>query len=136
MKICMAQINTVVGDIVGNTDRVLAVCSDQHFNGTQMVVFPELTLTGYPPEDLLLRGDVLRRTEAAVRRLRAELPEELAVVVGYPKARGDLLFNSAGVITGREVIAEYDKQCLPNYQVFDEKRYFDAGTEPCVVSFY
>ena len=135
MKICMAQINTVVGDIVGNTDRVLAVCSDQHFNGAQMVVFPELTLTGYPPEDLLLRGDVLRRTEAAVRRLRAELPEELAVVVGYPKARGDSLFNSAGVITGREVIAEYDKQCLPNYQVFDEKRYFDAGTEPCVVSF-
>ena len=60
MKICMAQINTVVGDITGNTDRVLAVCHAQHADGIQMVVFPELTLTGYPPEDLLLRGDVLR----------------------------------------------------------------------------
>ena len=72
MKICMAQINTVVGDITGNTDRVLAVCRDQHAHGTQMVVFPELTLTGYPPEDLLLRGDVLLRTEAAVLTLCTE----------------------------------------------------------------
>ena len=134
MKICMAQINTVVGDITGNTDRVLAVCHAQHADGIQMVVFPELTLTGYPPEDLLLRGDVLLRTEAAVQRLCHELPADLVVVVGYPKARGDALFNTAGVITDQQVAAEYDKQCLPNYQVFDEKRYFDAGTEPCVVS--
>ena len=134
MKICMAQINTVVGDITGNTDRVLAVCHAQHAHGTQMVVFPELTLTGYPPEDLLLRGDVLLRTDAAVRRLCHELPADLVVVVGYPKARGDALFNTAGVITNNEVTAEYDKQRLPNYQVFDEKRYFDAGAEPCVVS--
>ena len=134
MKICMAQINTVVGDITGNTDRVLAVCHAQHADGIQMVVFPELTLTGYPPEDLLLRGDVLRRTEAALQRLCHELPADLLVVVGYPKARGDALFNTAGVITDQQVAAEYDKQCLPNYQVFDEKRYFDAGTEPCVVS--
>ena len=134
MKICMAQINTVVGDITGNTDRVLAVCHAQHADGIQMVVFPELTLTGYPPEDLLLRGDVLLRTEAALQRLCHELPADLLVVVGYPKARGDALFNTAGVITGQQVAAEYDKQCLPNYQVFDEKRYFDAGTEPCVVS--
>lgn len=134
MKICMAQINTVVGDITGNTDRVLAVCHAQHADGIQMVVFPELTLTGYPPEDLLLRGDVLLRTEAAVQRLCHELPADLLVVVGYPKARGGALFNTAGVITDQQVAAEYDKQCLPNYQVFDEKRYFDAGTEPCVVS--
>lgn len=134
MKICMAQINTVVGDITGNTDRVLAVCHAQHADGIQMVVFPELTLTGYPPEDLLLRGDVLLRTEAAVQRLCHELPADLVVVVGYPKARGDALFNTAGVITGQQVAAEYDKQCLPNYQVFDEKRYFNAGEEPCVVS--
>ena len=134
MKICMAQINTVVGDITCNTDRVLAVCHAQHADGIQMVVFPELTLTGYPPEDLLLRGDVLLRTEAAVQRLCHELPADLLVVVGYPKARGDALFNTAGVITDQQVAAEYDKQCLPNYQVFDEKRYFDAGTEPCVVS--
>ena len=66
-----------------------------------MVVFPELTLTGYPPEDLLLRGDVLMRTEAAVLRLCTELPADLVVVVGYPKARGDSLFNTAGVITAR-----------------------------------
>ena len=134
MNICMAQINTVVGDITGNTDRVLAICSEQHAAGAQMVVFPELTLTGYPPEDLLLRGDVLSKTEAAVHRLCAELPPDLFVIVGYPRARGHLLHNTAGVMTGGEVVAEYDKQCLPNYQVFDEKRYFDAGTAACVVS--
>ena len=69
-----------------------------------------------------------------MQRLCHELPADLLVVVGYPKARGDALVNPAGVLTNNEVTAEYDKQRLPNYQVFDEKRYFDAGAEPCVVS--
>ena len=133
MKLCMAQINTLVGDIAGNTQRVLEVSATQQAAGAQVVVFPELTLTGYPPEDLLLRGDLLDRTEAALAKLCAELPSDLTVVVGYPRVLGGALFNSAGVISAGKLLAQYDKQCLPNYEVFDEKRYFAAGTEPCVV---
>ena len=134
MKICMSQINTVVGDIVGNTDRVLSVSRAQQVEGAQIVVFPELTLTGYPPEDLLLRDDLRLRTDTALQTLCSALPEELVVIVGYPRFRHGALYNTAGVITKGELVAEYDKQCLPNYQVFDEKRYFSAGTEPCVIS--
>jgi NAD+ synthase (glutamine-hydrolysing) len=136
MKICMAQINTLVGDIAGNARRILEVSVAQRDQGATIVVFPELTLTGYPPEDLLLRHDLMVRTDAAVTRLCEQLPAELAVVIGYPKLRGERLFNSAGVIYQGTLIAEYDKQCLPNYQVFDEKRYFAAGSEACVVSIH
>ena len=133
MKLCMAQINTLVGDIAGNTQRVLAVSAAQKAAGAHVVVFPELTLTGYPPEDLLLRGDLLDRTEAALATLCAELPPDLTVVVGYPRGQDGALFNSAGVISAGKLLARYDKQCLPNYEVFDEKRYFAAGSEACVV---
>lgn len=136
MKICMAQINTLVGDIAGNARRILEVSVAQRDQGATIVVFPELTLTGYPPEDLLLRHDLIVRTDAAVASLCEQLPAELAVVIGYPKLRGETLFNSAGVIHQGSLIAEYDKQCLPNYQVFDEKRYFTAGSEACVVSIH
>ena len=134
MNIVMAQINTLVGDIKGNTQRILDVCIDQSALGVDMVVFPELTLTGYPPEDLLLRQHTTELTAGALERLCHELPDELAVVVGYPRRQGSLLFNSAGVLYNGAVVAEYDKQCLPNYQVFDEKRYFEAGADTCVVT--
>ena len=133
MNVCMAQVNTLVGDIAGNPQRVLEVSAAQKAAGAHVMVFPELTLTGYPPEDLLLRGDLLDRTEAALAMLCAELPADLTIVVGYPRGRDGALFNSAGVISAGKLLAQYDKQCLPNYEVFDEKRYFDAGTEPCVI---
>lgn len=136
MKICMAQINTLVGDIAGNAQRVCEVSAAQRDVGADVVVFPELTLTGYPPEDLLLRADLLERTNAALEQLCGQLPAELIVVVGYPRVRGDALYNSVGVIHEGQLLAEYDKQCLPNYQVFDEKRYFCAGSEPCVVALH
>ena len=134
MNIVMAQINTLVGDIKGNTQRILDVCVDQSALGADMVVFPELTLTGYPPEDLLLRQHTTDLTAGALERLCHELPNDMAVVVGYPRRQGGLLFNSAGVLYNGAVVAEYDKQCLPNYQVFDEKRYFEAGADTCVVT--
>ena len=136
MKLCMAQINTLVGDIAGNAQRVCEVSAAQRELGADMVVFPELTLTGYPPEDLLLRADLLDRTNAALDQLRSQLPADLIVVVGYPRAQGDALYNSVGVIHEGPLLAEYDKQCLPNYQVFDEKRYFHAGNKPCVVELH
>ncbi len=133
MNICMAQINTLVGDIRGNLRRVLDVCEEQREKGAHLIIFPELTLTGYPPEDLLLRSDLVSQTAGALETLCQRLPSDLAVVLGYPRHDGERLFNSAGIIVAGQLVAEYDKQCLPNYQVFDEKRYFDSGNKACVV---
>jgi len=132
LHLILAQINTLVGDIPGNTAKVLAVAQRAMANGlVDAIVFPELTLTGYPPEDLLLRPSLELRIERALRELQAaQLP--LALVVGYPRFKDGRLFNMAGVIAGGKLVAEYAKQCLPNYQVFDEKRYFAAGDSPCV----
>ena len=134
MNICMAQINTLVGDIAGNTQRVLEVATRLRAEqSADLVVFPELTLTGYPPEDLLMRANLGQRTERALTSLCRELPKDMTVVIGYPRVKGQGLFNAAGVIRGGQLVAEYDKQHLPNYQVFDDKRYFEAGSLPCVV---
>ena len=96
MNFCMAQINTLVGDIAGNTRRVLEVCEAQHKAGVDVVVFPELTLTGYPPEDLLLRNDLVERTQSALTLLCEQLPAGQVAVVGYPTTRDGALFNTRG----------------------------------------
>ena len=134
MKVVMGQLNTWVGDLQGNTDKVIktALAVEQQEESI-MLVFPELTLTGYPPEDLLMRESLHDQIEVALQRLASELPPELFVVVGYPRRAGEQLFNAAGVIHGGDLVGEYFKQRLPNYQVFDEKRYFAEGVEACVV---
>jgi len=130
--IALAQLNTHVGDIPGNTQKVIQFAQRAASELTaDAIVFPELTLTGYPPEDLLLRPSLDLRIERALADIvNANLP--LAVVVGYPKRIEGKLFNMAGVIQEGKLVAEYAKQCLPNYQVFDEKRYFVAGKQACV----
>ena len=134
MKVVMGQLNTFVGDIKGNTAKVLQAASDADTDDrVTLLVCPELTLTGYPPEDLLMRDSLQSQIEDALGVLARDLPPHLYVVVGYPRRRDGKLLNAAGVLHGGQVIAEYAKQCLPNYQVFDEKRYFSEGTEPCVV---
>ena len=134
MKVVMGQLNTWVGDLQGNTDKVIktALAVEQQEEPI-MLVFPELTLTGYPPEDLLMRESLHDQVEVALQRLASELPSELYVVVGYPRRVDEQLFNAAGVIHGGVLVGEYFKQRLPNYQVFDEKRYFAEGVEACVV---
>ena len=134
MKVVMGQLNTWVGDLQGNTDKVIktALAVEQQEEPI-MLVFPELTLTGYPPEDLLMRESLHDQIEVALQRLASELPPELYVVVGYPRRAGEHLFNAAGVIHGGDLVGEYFKQRLPNYQVFDEKRYFAEGVKACVV---
>ena len=134
MKVVMGQLNTWVGDLQGNTDKVIktALAVEQQEEPI-MLVFPELTLTGYPPEDLLMRESLHDQIEVALQRLASELPSELYVVVGYPRRVDEQLFNAAGVIHGGALVGEYFKQRLPNYQVFDEKRYFAEGVEACVV---
>ena len=131
LTIALAQLNTLVGDIPGNTQKVIEFSRRALAEAADVIVFPELTLTGYPPEDLLLRPSLDLRIARALNDIMvANLP--LAVVVGYPKRIDGALFNMAGVIQAGQLVAEYAKQCLPNYQVFDEKRYFSPGHRPCV----
>jgi NAD+ synthase (glutamine-hydrolysing) len=131
LRICLAQINLLVGDIAGNAERVLQAAEAAKGLQAQAVAFPELTLTGYPPEDLLLRPELIARTEQALERLCAEA-SGIALVLGYPRLHEGKLYNAAGVIRDGQVVAEYHKALLPNYSVFDEKRYFESGGGPCV----
>ena len=130
LNIVMAQLNLVVGDIDGNTARVIEAAEQvRDQQGADMVVFPELTLTGYPPEDLLLRPSLRLRLDQAIARLQTVMGIDL--VIGAPLTGSKGLENQALVIRDGQVIARYTKQYLPNYQVFDEKRYFVAGNESC-----
>ncbi|MFT5419515.1 MAG: NAD+ synthase (glutamine-hydrolyzing) [Candidatus Endobugula sp.] len=132
INIVMAQINPLVGDIEGNTEKLIQVMiTSQNKHQADVVVFPELSLCGYPPEDLLLRDSMHSRITAALLRLSQQVFSAL-LIVGYPKRVGDIQYNMAGVLRQQQWVAEYAKQELPNYQVFDEKRYFTAGTSACV----
>ncbi len=134
LNILMAQINTLVGDFAGNTARVMETIKGVAGEGdATVIVFPELTLSGYPPEDLLLRPSIERRINQSLERILAGMDGESYLVIGYPRRQEGVLYNVAGVLHRGEIIAEYRKQELPNYQVFDEKRYFTAGVESCVV---
>jgi len=134
LKLVLAQINLLVGDVDGNVAKILdhaARARDAH--GADLVVFPELALTSYPPEDLLLRREFLDRADEALARLR-EGVRGTAILVGHPLRRDGRLYNAASVIADGAVRATYLKHTLPNYAVFDEMRYFTPGTEPCVVA--
>ncbi len=133
LKIALAQINLLVGDVIGNTERVISLAEDARDNlQAEIILFPELTLSGYPPEDLLLRAELLERVEQALEEIRRSV-EGITLVVGYPRCREGLLYNAAGVFSNGELRAEYHKTLLPNYSVFDEKRYFEPGDKPCVL---
>ncbi|MCB1615930.1 MAG: NAD+ synthase, partial [Pseudomonadales bacterium] len=129
MKLVLAQINSLVGDIPGNTRKVIAMTAQavKDFQA-RIVVFPELALTGYPPEDLLLRPSLHPRIEQALAEL-CKASGETYIVVGYPRVSTGSVFNAVGVFHRGNRVAEYHKQKLPNYRVFDEKRYFEAGNE-------
>jgi NAD+ synthase (glutamine-hydrolysing) len=127
LKIVLAQLNFLVGDIEGNAQRIIdeAKC---HVGRADLVVFPELAITGYPPEDLLLRNHFIQRVELAVAHIISRV-NGIHLVVGYPRRRDGKLYNVAGVWRDGEILAEYEKHKLPNYSVFDEKRYFFPGRE-------
>ena len=134
--VVMAQLNFVVGAIDDNT--TLLIDSARRAiaeSNAQFVIFPELTLTSYPPEDLLLRPSLAPRMKVAMDRiLAAKLPTTL--VFGYPESSDGKLYNSLAVVDQGKLLATYRKQCLPNYQVFDERRYFQAGNQPCVLEIH
>lgn len=125
--VTMAQVNPCVGDIPNNTQLIIDTAKQAiENNSADIVVFPELTLTGYPPEDLLLRASLDIRIDAAIAELKAANLDTL-LVLGYPRRINGKLYNMATAIVQGKVLLEYAKQCLPNYQVFDEKRYFTDG---------
>jgi NAD+ synthase (glutamine-hydrolysing) len=127
MRLALAQINTVVGDLDGNAARIVGRVREARDAGADLVLFPELAVTGYPPEDLLFRPEFLRQARRSVDRIAGET-EDIAALVGFPWLERDL-FNACAVLAGGEVRAIYPKRFLPNYGVFDEVRYFQPGRQ-------
>jgi NAD+ synthase (glutamine-hydrolysing) len=133
LRIALAQFNLFVGDVAGNTQRVIAGSAEARDRlQADLVLFPELSLSGYPPEDLLFHTGLRQQVTTALDRVRQET-SGITVVAGYPEYVEDDIYNSAAVLRDGKAIANYRKQELPNYAVFDEKRYFQSGDDACIV---
>ena len=138
MKIALAQIDTVVGDIDGNVARVLAACARARADGAGLVLLPELVVCGYPPRDLLNIEEFRMTCDAGVERIVRELPDGLFAIFGAPRSRprglptGRSLWNAASVAARGQILAEVPKSLLPTYDVFDERRYFEPAEEHTV----
>ena len=128
LRVALAQINTTVGDLDGNCARILEAARDAAEAGADLVAFPELAVTGYPPEDLLVRGPFIEDAQRALERLAADAAGLPPLVVGCVEF-DDVLYNVAAIVHGGRVVSRHRKQHLPNYGVFDEERYFHRGSE-------
>jgi NAD+ synthase (glutamine-hydrolysing) len=131
LRVALAQINTVVGDIPGNTKKIRSYLDRARDEGAQLVVFPELAVTGYPPEDLLLKTHFVDAAGAALEEIARDA-EDIVALVGFPERRDDV-YNAAAVLADGGVQAIYRKIYLPNYGVFDEQRYFQSGAEASLI---
>jgi len=135
MRIAIAQLNPVVGDIQGNLEQILAAIDTARTKNADLLVTSELALIGYPPRDLLLREGVVPACERAIEHI-AEAAGDMTVLVGTPRCASNkcrAIHNSVAVCRNGEVIATYDKRLLPGYDVFDEDRYFEPGDEPLAI---
>lgn len=133
MRVGLAQINSTVGDLAGNSARIQDYAVRAQRAGAGLVLFPELALSGYPPEDLVLKPHFIEDCWAHLQALRESLPTDMVTVVGAPQAVAGAVHNSAVVFMGGRIAAIYHKMVLPNYGVFDEKRVFKAGRMPLVL---
>jgi NAD+ synthase (glutamine-hydrolysing) len=133
-RVILAQINPTVGALSANSSEVIRVAHEAAAAGAGLIVFPELVLSGYPPEDLVLKRHFLEDVTREVTRLTSELPPEPVVIVGAPRLFEGRVYNSAFVFKGGAIAKIYDKMLLPNYGVFDEKRVFTPGETPGVVT--
>lgn len=134
VDLALAQVDLAVGDVVGNTQKIIEYAlraRDEH--KADLVAFPELSICGYPPEDLLFHRGLRYKVENALAEIRRSVTG-IAVLLGFPEYVGDTIFNSSAVFRDGKVLAHYRKQRLPNYSVFDEERYFTKGKEPSVFS--
>lgn len=132
LRIALAQLNACVGDVQGNLQAVLTAVTQAKEQQADVLLLPELVLSGYPAEDLLFRPDFIAQMEAGIQTVAASA-QGLTVIVGAPLIRQGQLQNMACVVRDGQVVAEYAKQCLPNYREFDEKRYFVAGGQSLVI---
>jgi NAD+ synthase (glutamine-hydrolysing) len=135
LRIALGQLNLLVGDIAGNAKRIVAAseraCSELD---ADLLVLPELTLSGYPPEDLLFHRGFRAQVEKGLATVRGA-KTSCGVLMGFPEYAGSQIYNAAALIERGEVRATHRKSCLPNYKVFDEKRYFKSGSQPTVVDY-
>jgi len=131
VRVALAQINPTLGDLEGNSQKIIQNIREAETAGADVVIFPELTLTGYPPEDLLLKRKFLADTRIQLEQI-AKANQEIMAVVGFVDQQQDKLYNAAAILQQGQVAAVYHKICLPNYSVFDEKRYFTPGDRPLV----
>lgn len=136
LRIAIAQLNYLVGDIVGNTEKIIqhAIKARDELHA-DLVVFTELAITGYPPEDLLLRSEFYKDIKKALQKICRQV-KGIYIILGYPGQTDEGRYNQAALICDKKILAEYKKQMLPNYGVFDEKRYFQSGNKPCVVNIH
>ena len=133
MRIALAQINTTVGDLEGNTRKITAYAERAETLGADMVIFPELAITGYPPEDLLLKPSFIREGKTALLKIAGGI-KGITAVVGCIDHVGTKIYNAAAILNDGRVQGIYHKMLLPNYGVFDEKRYFAAGDRPFMIT--
>jgi NAD+ synthase (glutamine-hydrolysing) len=134
ITIALAQVDLFVGDVSGNVEKIVAYATRARDElQADLVVFPELAVCGYPPEDLLFHSGLRRRVEDALGEIRTSV-KGIAVLAGFPEYSDDQIYNACAVFQGGDVIARYRKHLLPNYRVFDEERYFKAGREATVFS--
>lgn len=132
LRIAIAQQNFLLGDIHGNTIKIIETAKKARKQlAADLIIFPELAITGYPPEDLLLRDELHQRVALALQQIQQNITD-IYIVVGHPEKKGEQIYNAASVIFNQQRLAVYYKCHLPNYSVFDEKRYFSAGHAPCV----
>ena len=130
ISVGVIQANPIVGNIQGNLNLAISAIEDIASKETpDIFLLTEMFITGYPPEDLILRDDLLDQSYEAIQKL-TEIKPESFIVIGYPKKEGESIYNCAGVLRNHSIITEYKKQELPNYEVFDEKRYFVSGSSP------
>jgi len=134
MKAALVQMNPTVGALQSNADLVISKSREAFDAGARLIIFPELVISGYPPEDLILKDHFCTDCEAQLERLKGKLPADATVIVGAPIARNGKKFNAAFIFQNGNIIGEYYKMLLPNYGVFDEERLFEPGTEPLVFS--
>lgn len=132
MKLAIAQMNSMVGAMQQNAERILERAKEAYAEGARLLLTPELSLCGYPPEDLLFRQDFYQANQRVLHWLEQQLPGDMAVVIGHPHEIAGKRYNAASVIHSNRIQATYHKHHLPNYNVFDEERYFEAGELPVV----
>jgi NAD+ synthase (glutamine-hydrolysing) len=130
-KIALAQLNFTVGDISGNTEKIIFFVKKCEKEKCDFIIFPELSITGYPPEDLILKNKFIEDNLRAIEKIRKNVGD-IVTIVGFINKKKKKLYNSAAIIYKGEIIGIYDKMILPNYGVFDEKRYFEEGKNPFV----